>query len=103
MGFGAQPRLAEANLCFVFSRGKYCIVSVSVSLPSAPFSFKELITVKISEIYNDLRSRLGSFLSLLNHSLSSDFFSPFPLLLRSKCSLILPVFFSCFIQMQAQH
>lgn len=54
----------------VFSREKHCIVSVGVSLSSAPLSFKELITVKVSEIYNALRSGLGSFPSLLAHLLS---------------------------------
>lgn len=85
----------------VFSRGKHCIVSVSVSLPSAPLSFKELITVKISELYDALRS--GSFPSLLTHSPALWYFPLFPMLLWSKCSLTLPVFFSFFIQMQAQH
>lgn len=40
----------------VFSREKHCIVSIAVSLPSAPSSFNELIAVKITEIYNALRS-----------------------------------------------
>ncbi|NXH18685.1 GAB2 protein, partial [Bucco capensis] len=54
MGFGTQPYLREANLCF--SSEKHHIISIAASLPSAPLSFKGLIAVKITEIYNALRS-----------------------------------------------
>jgi len=40
----------------VFSREKHRVVSVAVALPSVLSPFKELIAVKITEIYNALRS-----------------------------------------------
>lgn len=52
-GFG-YSLVSQKQTCVL--REKHRIISVAVSLPSAPSSFKELIAIKITEIYNALRS-----------------------------------------------